>query len=99
MKEQFSDPKAGEIFRGTFVEYGTAFTEKWLNHAVNRGMARPFDTGTVSKIFVQCVLVNINLKIHEMTKQDADYSITDTFDGLKRLILQIINQPCERRCP
>jgi AcrR family transcriptional regulator len=95
MKEQFSDAKAGEIFRDTFVEYGTAFTEKWLNQAVNRGMAGTFDTRTVAKIFVQCVLTNINLKLHEMTGQDVKFGITDTFDGLKRLVLQIVDLPDE----
>ena len=88
MKEQFSDIKAGALCRDILMGYGTSFTKKWLDYAVERGMAKPFDTDTFAKIFVYSVLSSINLKVQESTVQGLQYDIASTFDGIKALIMK-----------
>jgi len=90
LKEQFRDPKAGELSRAILMDYGKSFCKKWLNHAIEKGMVKPFDADTIANLFVNSVLTCITLKVQESIVPNFHYDIAAEFDGLRRLIMDVV---------
>jgi AcrR family transcriptional regulator len=87
MKEQFSDARAGKLFREVFIEFSEAFAKKWFDNAVERGLAAPFDTKTASAIFVHSVMLCIDLRVQEILNPGVSFGIQAYFDGLRGFLL------------
>ena len=88
MKEQFSDARAGKLFREVLIGYSEDFAKKWLDNAVERGLAAPFDTKTASAVFVHSVMLCIDLRVQELINPEVSFDIPAYFDGLRRFFLR-----------
>ncbi|MDR1607429.1 MAG: TetR/AcrR family transcriptional regulator [Deltaproteobacteria bacterium] len=87
--EQFRDERSGMIMTNTFLEYSINFIKNWLDKAVEKGYADPFDTKTVAVLIMEHVLMSINLRVHECLDRHIPFSYAETFDGLKLIILKL----------
>jgi AcrR family transcriptional regulator len=86
--EQFRDARAGEIFTKTFNGYSIDFHKNWFDSFVRRGLARPFDTRLAAKLFVQCVLTHILLKVHSLVGNSA-YDGEKSFRDFKSMVMSL----------
>ena len=53
MQRVGTDPKATELYQNLLLEEGITFVENGLNHAIETGRFKPFDTHTVS-VLINC---------------------------------------------
>ena len=88
--EQFRDPRCGHFFNGTFLEYSIDFVQRWFDKCVEQKMAPPFDTKMVSNIFMHCVLIGLNVKVHQTLGRPTPYEPGEMFVDLQDFLYRSI---------
>jgi AcrR family transcriptional regulator len=86
--EQFRNRRAGELFSGSFLEYGIACHKKWFDLCISRGFARPFDSDLFASLLVNTVLVSISCRIRALINSDIHYEPAILFNNFKRFMLE-----------
>jgi AcrR family transcriptional regulator len=87
--EQFRDQEAGEVFRRVFLEESIKCLDSLFAAAVNKGLAKAFDTRLVATLIMNSVIVGIAVNFQVMLGRGAPYNVGKTLTRLKGFVAEL----------
>lgn len=92
--EQFNNTYAGELFRETFLGYTIEFVEKWFKRCIERNMVAAFDSRTAATMFVNCVLIGLDVGAHQCLGRMPPYDPSMMFSMMQQFFLYATKADC-----
>lgn len=93
LTEQFRIEKAGRLVNDIFLKSSIAFIKEKFDICIEKGFARPFDTGVTATIFMHSVLMGIEMRVQQDLGRELPYDPTEMFLALQRYILELGRLP------
>lgn len=88
--EQFRDRRAGEIFNGTFIEYGIERLKARFDGYVKKKLAPPFNTKVVATMIMNSVFMGLGVKVQETMGRATPYDPAEMLAELRDFIMYIV---------
>jgi uridine kinase len=86
--QQLQDKKSAEVFYDIFIGFGTNSIKAQLDFAIEKKLAKPFDTQTAALIIIQGVMMAINAKIQKELGTVVPFDATEALEGIKQFIIK-----------
>lgn len=92
LKEQHNNESARRRVFELFYEHSIRLMQADFDGLVEKGVIPPSDTKTLAMIFIFCVLVSNDIRIHEYTGTKPPIDCTEMYSGIRRLLTAALRQ-------
>ena len=88
--EQFRDRRVGELFNGSFIEYGIDHLKVRFDGYIEKKLAPRFNTKVVATMVINAVFMGLSVKVQETMGRPTPYDPAEIFSELRDFILEIV---------
>lgn len=93
LKEQHRNEYAKRLFNEVVLEHSIKQMTADYNRLIKKGVIPESDTETVATISMFHVLVMNEIRIHELTGDKLPIDILKIFDGMRKVMIQVLTTP------